>query len=192
MLKNINKFKKIINEIKNIAEDVYLELGPGFEENDYQTAMHIEFSQSKKYEALREVSIELFYKDQYLKFGELDFLITPKKGSNLYPLPFLIETKVANLEPADSYDQIRRYLMSCPKNSSSMVNQVEIAVLIVFTKNSKLKKGEISERYSNQTVLTKEPSIPYMPDLNLYINSYYYDKELKTVKPIVGLFEWVI
>ena len=189
MLKNLKKFKEIINEIKKVSEDVYLELGPGFEETDYQTAMHIEFSKSKKFEALREVSIELFYKDQYLKFGELDFLIAPKKGSKGYPLPFLIETKVTNSEPPDSYDQIRRYLMSCPKNSSSLVNQIEIGALIVFTKSSKLKKGDVIEKDSEGSTLTREPTSPLMPNLNLYISCYFYDKKTKIVKPIMDLFK---
>ena len=189
MLKDIKKFKEIINDIKKVAEDVYLELGPGFEETDYQAAMHIEFSRMKKFEALREVSIELFYKDQYLKFGELDFLITPKKGSKGYPLPFLIETKVTNSEPADTYDQVRRYLMSCPKNSSSMINQIEIAALVVFTKSSKIEKGEVIEEDSDGSTITREPSSPLMPKLNLYVSCYFYDKKTRTVKPILDLFK---
>ena len=65
------KFIQTINDIKSICEEVYEELGPGFDESDYQMAMSLEFSKSKEFEAIREISVELFYKDQYLKFGEL-------------------------------------------------------------------------------------------------------------------------
>ena len=186
MLKNIEKLKKTIKEIRKVSEDVYKELGPGFEESDYQMAMSIEFAKSKNFEALREVSVELFYKDQYLKFGELDFLIAPKKGTKGYPFPFFIETKVAKTEPSDAYDQIRRYLMSLPRNSSSAVNTIEIAVLIVFSKNSDIKKGKEIEK-KGKKIVTREPSIPSMPDLDLYISCYYYDSKTKTIKPIEGI-----
>ena len=82
MLNHLDKYKRTINSIKKICDSVYEELGPGFDESDYQMAMSLEFAKSKKFEAIREISVELFYKDQYLKFGELDFLIAPKKGTD--------------------------------------------------------------------------------------------------------------
>ena len=185
--KNLDKFKKTINQIKDICDDVFEELGPGFDESDYQTAMQLEFAKSNEFEALREISVELFYKDQYLKFGELDFLIAPKKDSSGYPLPFFVETKVVNSEGADPYDQIRRYLMSLPKNSSSIVNQIEIAALIVFIKNSDLEKGEVLEKDGNK-IIKRKPSVIRMPPTKLYINCYYYDVVDKTIKIIEGLF----
>ena len=150
-------------------------------------AMSLEFSKSKEFEAIREISVELFYKDQYLKFGELDFLISPKKNSKNYPLPFFIETKVVNSEFVDPYDQIRRYLMSLPKNSSSIINQIEIAALIVFGKNSKIEKGEILEKDGNE-ILKREPSFIKMPPTKVYVNCYYYDNKEKVIKLIDDLF----
>ena len=181
------KFIQTINDIKSICEEVYEELGPGFDESDYQMAMSLEFAKSKDYEAIREISVELFYKDQYLKFGELDFLIAPKRGTKGYPLPFFIETKVVNSLNTDPYDQIRRYLMSLPKNSSSIINQIEIATLIVFTKASVEEKGEPIEKDGNK-VITRHPSKLLFPKLKLYINCYYYDKKEKTIKIIENIF----
>ena len=189
MIKKYEEFKKTINEIKKIAEDVFEELGPGFDENDYQLALQIEFSKHKDFESLREISVELFYKDQYLKFGELDFLISPKKITDgNYPLPFFVETKVVNSETPDPYDQIRRYLMSLPKNNSSLVNKIQIAALLIFIKNSEIKKGEIIEKVGNK-VIKREPSEIVMPKTKLYMNCYFYDEKTKTVKLIEGLFE---
>jgi GxxExxY protein len=186
MPEHLDKFKKTINDIKKTCEDVFEELGPGFEESDYQMAMSLEFAKSKEFEAIREISVELFYKDQYLKFGELDFLISPKENSKDYPLPFFIETKVVNNESADPYDQIRRYLMSLPKNSSSIINQIEIAALIVFGKNSKIEKGEVLKKEGNE-ILKREPSFLKMPSTKVYVNCYYYDKSEKVIKLIDGL-----
>ncbi len=187
MPEHLDKFKKTINDIKKTCEDVFEELGPGFEESDYQMAMSLEFAKSKEFEAIREISVELFYKDQYLKFGELDFLISPKKNSKNYPLPFFIETKVVNSESVDPYDQIRRYLMSLPKNSSSIINQIEIAALIVFGKNSKIEKGEVLEKDGNE-ILKREPSFIKMPPTKVYVNCYYYDSKEKVIKLIDDLF----
>ena len=186
-IKHKEKFIKTIKDIKKICEEVYEELGPGFDESDYQMAMSLEFSKSKDFEAIREISVELFYKDQYLKFGELDFLIAPKKGTKGYPLPFFIETKVASSLNMDPYDQIRRYLMSLPKNSSSIINQIEIATLIVFTRASDLIKGEAIEKKGNK-ILSKHPDKLSFPKLKLYIKCYYYDKKEKTIKIIENIF----
>jgi len=189
MIKNFDKFKLIINEIKSISEEVFEELGPGFDENDYQVALQLEFSKSKKFESLREISVELFYKDQYLKFGELDFLISPKNNlDDIYPLPFFVETKVVNSESPDPYDQLRRYLMSLPKNNSSLVNQIEIAALLVFVKNSEIEKGEILKKDGNK-IIEREPSKILQPKTKLYLNCYTYDREKKTIKIINNLFD---
>ena len=181
------KFIQTINDIKSICEEVYEELGPGFDESDYQMAMSLEFAKSKDYEAIREISVELFYKDQYLKFGELDFLIAPKKGTKGYPLPFFIETKVINTPQIESYDQIRRYLMSLPKNSSSIINKIEIAALIFFTKSSEKMKGEAIEKEGNK-ILSKHPDKLSVPKTKLFISCYYYDKKAKTIKEIENIF----
>ena len=182
-LNYLDKFQKTIKDIKEISEEVYKELGPGFDESDYQMAMSLEFSKSKDFEAIREISVELFYKNQYLKFGELDFLIAPKKNTQGYPLPFFIETKVIDSESVGYYDQIRRYLMSLPKNNSSLINKIEIAALIVFSRGSRIEKGEAIEKEGNK-IIKRKPSKIFLPDTKVYINCYYYDKNEKTIKLI--------
>ncbi len=186
MPKHINEFKKTIGKIKAICEEVFEELGPGFDESDYQMAMSLEFAKSSEFEAIREISVELFYKDQYLKFGELDFLIAPKPKKAGYPLPFFLETKVINSEDISSYDQIRRYLMSLPKNSSSIINQIEIAVLVTFQKNSELIKGEVLEKEGNK-IISRGPSSIDKPTSKVLINCFYYDKKEKKIEAIDGI-----
>ena len=186
MIKHLNEFKNTLIDIKMICEDVFDELGPGFDESDYQMAMSLEFSKSKEFEAIREISVELFYKDQYLKFGELDFLIAPKKDTSGYPLPFFLETKVINSEDIASYDQIRRYLMSLPKNNSSMINQIEIAVLVTFQKNSELVKGDILEKEGNK-IISRGPSTIDKPTSRVLINSFYYNENEKKIDLIENI-----
>ena len=77
--------------------------------------------------------------------------------------------------------------MSLPKNSSSIINQIEIAALIVFGKNSKIEKGEILEKDGNE-ILKREPSFIKMPPTKVYVNCYYYDSKEKVIKLIDDLF----
>tara|TARA_B100000686_G_scaffold211214_1_gene218065 strand:+ start:8672 stop:9436 length:765 start_codon:yes stop_codon:yes gene_type:complete len=186
MPKHLNQFKETVGKIKTICEEVFEELGPGFDESDYQMAMSLEFGKSNEFEAIREISVELFYKDQYLKFGELDFLIAPKPQSAGYPLPFFLETKVINSEDISSYDQIRRYLMSLPKNSSSIINEIEIAVLVIFQKNSELIKGEVLEKEGNK-IISRGPSSIDKPTSKVLISCFYYDKKEKKIEAIDGI-----
>lgn len=197
MVKHLSKLKTTIDSIKTMCEEIYEELGPGFNEEDYQKAMSLEFAKSKEFTAIREISVELFYKDQYLKFGELDFLIEPKKGTSNYPLPFFIETKVMNAEKVDYYDQMRRYLMNLPKNSSPLINKIEIAVLVMFRQNSDLI-SEVLEKEGNK-ILTRAPSKPIKPGIEkqfwtdfgqegkVFIKCFTYDqvnKQLQLIEDI--------
>ena len=64
--------KKFIDVLADIAEEVYLHLGGGnFDEKDFQKALGIEF-RDRKIDYLRELHVELFYKNVPLKLGAPD------------------------------------------------------------------------------------------------------------------------
>ena len=68
--------KKFIDVLADIAEEVYLHLGGGnFDEKDFQKALGIEF-RDRKIDYLRELHVELFYKNVPLKLGAPDFFST--------------------------------------------------------------------------------------------------------------------
>ena len=72
-LNYLDKFQKTIKDIKEISEEVYKELGPGFDESDYQMAMSLEFSKSKDFEAIRENDYQINPKSMPLLKTPLSF-----------------------------------------------------------------------------------------------------------------------
>ena len=77
--------------------------------------------------------------------------------------------------------------MSLPKNNSSIINQIEIAALVDFRRNSVLEKGEAIEKKGNR-IISKYPSKVGKPINSLYINCFFYDKKKKTIELIENLF----
>ena len=69
---------KFLVTIENLAQEVYANLGDGFSEDIYQKALAIEL-RAKKIDYLRETVIELFYKDQMVGIGEIDFFFPVQK-----------------------------------------------------------------------------------------------------------------
>ena len=76
--------------------------------------------------------------------------------------------------------------MSLPHNSSSIINQIEIAVLVAFPKSSHLKKGEPTEKEGNK-VISREPNKIEKPLNDLYIKCFTYNKDEKKIEELEAL-----
>ena len=70
--------KNFLTKVNELALEVYSNLGDGFKEDIYQRALAYEF-RANKIDYLRETVIELFYKDQMVGVGELDFFFSTAK-----------------------------------------------------------------------------------------------------------------
>ena len=78
-----NNLNILCDDLYNISVDIFSELGSGFNEAVYQNALGIEFRKwNIKY--LKEVNIEIYYKDHSVGLDRPDFILLPsrKKGWN--------------------------------------------------------------------------------------------------------------
>jgi len=135
--RKIQILKKFISKIKSISNAVYDELGAGFEERTIQTAIGIEFK-NNNIEFLREVSIEVFYKNHPLGIFELDFLIYPCMDLKK---PIIIEIKVSQKIGNENRGQLKNYLRSSPLNNHKILKQVDKGILINFKKIEAYEDG---------------------------------------------------
>ena len=78
-----NEFKILCDDLYNISVDIFSELGSGFNEAVYQNALGIEF-RKRNIKYLKEVNIEIYYKDHSVGLDRPDFILLPsrKKGWN--------------------------------------------------------------------------------------------------------------
>ena len=130
---------KCTRHIQKLAEESYVELGANFIEDTYQKALAISFRQEKiKY--LKEANIEIFFKGESLGLFRLDFLLPAQKNKKWHlKNPLIIETKVLSQLNADARSQLKKYLLSAPKNSSENFNKVRDGILLNW------KKGDPDE-----------------------------------------------
>ena len=121
---------KCTNEILELAENVYSELGSGYREDIYQKALAIHF-RKKKIKYYKESNIEIFFQGESLALFRLDFLI-PAQKNRRWQLndPIIIETKAIPSLNDKHRLQIKNYLLSCPKNSSESFKKVKQGFLL--------------------------------------------------------------
>ena len=102
--------KKFLSTIEKLALEVYANLGDGFSEDIYQKALAVEF-RANKIDYLRETVIELFYKDQMVGIGEIDFFFPIQKNKFFtIEAPIIIETKYSTKLEDNHRAQLRQYL----------------------------------------------------------------------------------
>ena len=121
---------KCTQQILELAENVYSELGSGYKEDTYQKALAIHFRKQKiKY--YKESNIEIFFQGESLALFRLDFLI-PAQKNRRWQLndPIIIETKAIPSLNDKHRLQIKNYLLSCPKNSSESFKKVKQGFLL--------------------------------------------------------------
>ena len=132
-MKDLNKF---IAKLETLAQEVYNTLGDGFSEDMYQRALAFEL-RNTGIDYLRETSVEIFYKDQMIGLGEIDFYF-PEQKSKAYTLtkPVILETKyIAKINDA-ARAQLRQYLMSTKKNKTKAISKLEYGILLNWQKDT--------------------------------------------------------
>ena len=125
---------KFLSAIENLAQEVYANLGDGFSEDIYQKALAIEL-RANKVDYLRETVIELFYKDQMVGIGEIDFFF-PIQKNKFFTLeePIIIETKYSTKLEDNHRAQLRQYLHSAKLNKTSVFKNLQYGILLNWQK----------------------------------------------------------
>ena len=124
------QLRKCTQQILELAENVYSELGSGYKEDIYQKALAIHF-RKKKIKYYKESNIEIFFQGESLALFRLDFLI-PAQKNRRWQLndPIIIETKAVPKINDSHKLQIKNYLLSCPKNSSESFKKAKQGILL--------------------------------------------------------------
>ena len=124
------QLRKCTQQILELAENVYSELGSGYKEDIYQKALAIHF-RKKKIKYYKESNIEIFFQGESLALFRLDFLI-PAQKNRRWQLkdPIIIETKAVPSLNDNHRLQLKNYLLSCPKNSSESFKKAKQGILL--------------------------------------------------------------
>lgn len=137
----------ICEDIFTIATSIHEELGGGFNEVVNQNAFAIELRE-KKIDYLKEVNIEIFYKNHSIGTDRPDFIILPP-GKKKWELsnPIVLETKVAPKFTDDHRQQLKSYLKSFPQNIHTTLKRITDGILLRFQKSESYKdvSGPISD-----------------------------------------------
>jgi len=97
------KLKKVVNQIKKLAREVYGELGSGFDERVYQKAMEVGLRLAKiRYE--NQKVVELKFKDHYVGEGYPDLIV------NLNGVKLVVELKAVNKVGGKEENQTKSYM----------------------------------------------------------------------------------
>ena len=132
----MKSLKVFISYLEKLANEVYLTLGDGFSEDIYQKALAFEF-RNKGIDYLRETNVEIFYKDQMVGLGEIDFYF-PAQKNKYFSLskPVILETKYLAKLNDSARSQLRQYLLSTKKNKTKAINKLEYGLLLNWQKDA--------------------------------------------------------
>ena len=120
---------KNLKILGKLSLEVYEHLGGlNFDEKDFQIALGYELT-IKGIEYLREVHIELYYKDIPIKLGAPDFYLNREKP------PAIIEIKLGSSLSNTNRQQLKMYLLSIKRNPKSVLKSVKNGILINFLKD---------------------------------------------------------
>jgi GxxExxY protein len=118
------------DKIKEIGNEVRRNLGCGFNETIYQNALAIEFRQAGIH-YLKEVNIEIFYKEEGVGADRPDFIIT-KIGRQ--KISFILEIKISDKITDDHRTQLQSYCTSLPKNDNPVLRNFAGGLILSFPK----------------------------------------------------------
>ena len=133
----MKQFQKFLSSIEKLANEVYSTLGDGFSEDIYQRALAFEF-RSRGIDYLRETNVEIFYKDQMVGLGEIDFYF-PAQKNKYFSLskPVILETKYLAKLNDSARSQLRQYLMSTKKNKTKAI-KIKYPIACAYSMNLSL------------------------------------------------------
>tara|TARA_Y100000748_G_C15490738_1_gene486409 strand:+ start:1520 stop:2008 length:489 start_codon:yes stop_codon:yes gene_type:complete len=141
MDKNHTKF---LATIEKLSLEVYANLGDGFSEDIYQKALSIEL-RANNIDYLRETVIELFYKDQMVGLGEIDFFFPPQKNKFFtLEAPIIIETKYSTKLEDNHRAQLRQYLHSAKLNKTAVFKDLQYGALLNWQKKVSYEQKRIT------------------------------------------------
>lgn len=124
----MSKKDKTLKILGDLCLEVYEHLGGlNFDEKDFQIALGHELT-VKKIEYLREIHIELYYKDIPIKLGSPDFYLSKEAP------PTIIEIKLGSAISNSNRQQLKMYLLSIRRNPKSILKNVKNGILINFLK----------------------------------------------------------
>lgn len=140
------KLKNFAELVVKMVNAIHRDLGPGFTESVYQGALSIELRKHKiKY--LKEMSFEIFYKNEVAGTGRLDFFINDPNLPNV-----IIETKSVEKINDSARSQITSYLLSANKNSNEDLNNTAFGILINWP-------GAVLDSEMKFTLNNKKPEV---------------------------------
>ena len=145
MDKKLQAFSELIVKI---TKTIHKELGPGFAESVYQAALAFELRRYKV-NYLKEMSYEIFYKNQTVGTCILDFFINDSKLPNV-----IIETKSLEKLSDKERSQLARYLLSAPKNNDQGLQNTVFGILINWP-------GAMMNTENNFVLSNKQPEVEF-------------------------------
>lgn len=151
-MKELEELKKKVLPIVESAKEVLNELGSGFNESVYQSALAIEL-RKRKIEYMREVNIEIFYKNEAVGMDRPDFIISLNKQW------ILCELKVVTSLSSEHKSQVKCYLKSLPLNKDERLKSIKEAILIKFPKVEEEKEEKKQKGLEYSLFLKKNSEI---------------------------------
>ena len=145
MNKKLQEFSELVIKL---VKTIHKELGPGFTESVYQGALAIELRRIKV-NYLKEMSFEIFYRNQVAGTGRLDFFINESRLPNV-----IIETKSVDKISDSARSQITSYLLSAPKNNDEGLQNTVFGILINWP-------GAAVNAEKNFVLSNKQPEIEF-------------------------------
>ena len=168
----MNTQKNLINFatfIDDIASEAFDELGSGFKEDTYQKALAISLRKNKvKY--LKELNLEIFFKNESLGIFRIDFLI-PKQKNKSFNLkePLIIECKYDTKLSDRHRSQLRQYLKSIPLNSTKELKSIKQGILLNWQKTNVYDETRVAAKTPIQIELW---SFDKKNDMSLLFRNY--------------------
>lgn len=143
--------EKICRDLFDCGDRVHKALGGGFTEAVHQSALTIEFREMGL-PYLKEVNIEIFYREHSIGTDRPDFVLLPtKKRSWALNEPLVLETKVSPKLTDENRQQLKTYLKSLPRNKNTDISGAKKGILLRFSK---------SETYPDEEDVGQPPKQP--------------------------------